>query len=163
MAKQLEAVLDGLKSLLDNNLGTAITSLNTEHNDGITLQQPAKIVFGMREAPMETPMVMIVPGGKTVPEYNGIEGDFGSLITWRYNIKVIIWLTEQEEEILQRKTLRYQRAVRETLLNGREGGTGAYMIKHMEDDVSIIFLADTSGYAQFSSVSFELYSEQIVS
>src|SRR5574338_836809 len=128
----LESALDGIIERLNATLNTTIDAVNTDYTDGLTVTYPAEIVFGARSEP-NIPSIMVYPSGPMLPQIDGGEGDTGGQIHWTMEVDVTAIYSEGSEEDLQRKQLRFQRAIKECLLKTRTGISGSFTISHIHD------------------------------
>lgn len=103
-----EAALEEIKTLLENNLPSELTTIENDKNDGITLEDPADYFFGERSKLNQTPAIHVVPGGGPLSQGNQfMETDL--------NVSIFVTLKENQPENLKKKVMRYIKGIRKVL------------------------------------------------
>ena len=142
MSAQAEATLDALAAKLSADLPAKLAAINAEITDGFTLEDPNLITVGVRDN-HDYPIIFVIP------EETETETDRAGGMIWRHRIRVCSFVAEWDETGLVRKVLRYQRAVREVCLSGRDPGTGGgFGINHERDEYGPVFQPTEDGQAQ---------------
>lgn len=162
MSAGIELTADALVDKLSSGMAAKCDALNTEYNDGRTLDHPAAVVLGPRSDTPAYPFLMVVPGAEPITD------DRGSMVTYAHDIDVYCDVVDQDEENLTRKTLRYARAIREVVLaNRRPGAAGAaagYGLAYLRTDYSLLFTPEQPEWrvCQRVRVQFRVLAEQLI-
>lgn len=157
MAEQIEASIDGMIAKLRAGLNAKIDAINATVTDGWTLERvdEACIMFGARpEWPY--PCVMVFPGDSKP------ESDTGGRIEWDHVVTVMGCSAEVDPEGLQRKHLRFERAIRDTLLANRVLNTGGWGLGHLRDRRTRPFQPGEGHYEQATFSEFWVKQQQDV-
>ena len=116
----IEGLIVAVKTRLAANLDAKLTALNAEYADGITLgpmvTRDSAMVIHLAPRSLESiqqfPIAFII-GGPTDVEYWNNTNTNGT-----HEITVAIMDRDQDEEVLQKKIYRYERALWECLVDG---------------------------------------------
>jgi hypothetical protein len=158
MSEQIEATVDAVRVKLGDFLNAKIDAINASLTDDYTLDYPTEIVIGTRAEPAY-PIVMVLP------DTSATTVDTGLRVYFSHRVRVVSWLSDYVEDALARRLMRYQRAIRETLLeHGRQpGGLGdpaGYGMQHVEDEYGPVFAPDQVGYFVQSAQSIFAVQQQ---
>ena len=135
MSAQAEASCDGVIEKLRAGLNARIDQINAEHSDPVAVERvPDEFVFFGVRSEFPYPCVMVFP------DDTASENDHGLRIDWRHKIVVMGWAADGTEEALQRKLLRFERAIRDTILANRAADfTGGFGLGHLRDRRTRVF------------------------
>lgn len=127
--KLSETIVDAAIAKLNAGIATRIAEINTEKNDGVTVEAPRDIFpFGTPGPIGQAPAYVVTPFGES-PVYQG-DGPHGFI--FGDQLAVLILEEDHDRERVGRKLLRQQRAVIECLWDDapREALTGsAYLLQ----------------------------------
>ena len=101
----IEGAVDALKDYLDANFAARVAALNTEYDDGITIEDMKSWYVAMMPRIPEYPACVIL-GKNGDPDGEG-EGWMKS----QHQVEIITVATDANTETLQRKLFRYIRAM----------------------------------------------------
>ena len=157
MSEQAEASCQGVIDKLRAGLNAKIDTVNAEHSDGIAVERvsPEFVFFGVR-AEFPYPCVMVFP------DDTSSMNDTGGRIQWEHRVVVMGFVADGDQENLQRKLLRFERAIRDTILNGRTLVSGGFGVGHVRDRRSQVFQPQQGFYEQACRSEFWVRDEQDV-
>ena len=151
MSEQVELTCDALLARLADDLPARIASANAAITDGRLLSMPT-LSFGTRAE-------MSYPWCQVLPKFTENTNDNGFRIHFNHRVAVTCWIDDYEEESLARKLVRYQRVIRECILEERSLPTGAgYGLQHSGDEYGPVFGSQSPG--QFISWAQSIYMIQ---
>jgi hypothetical protein len=154
----VEATVDWAIGRLLDALPATIDAINAEiTDDPYTLTYAAGVSFGTRS---ETPFPWI----HVLPRASETTMDNGDLVLTNHQIMVVTWVQHWEEEGLARLLVRYQRAVKETLLGtGRVPTEGGYGIQHVRDEYGPVFREEGgTGFVSSAPGIFQIQAQQYI-
>lgn len=131
----IEGAVDALKTYLSANMADKVTALNTEYDDGITIENMKAWYVAMMPAVPEYPACIIL--GK----HGSPEGEGEGWIKSQHEIDVMVLVTDQDTQNLQRKLFRYIRAMIELAKASRS--TIGYQVNIGGWDFSDIYAAQS--------------------
>ena len=139
MSAQIEATIDGLVTKLATELPAKIDAINAEMPDDYQIGHPESVTFGPR-VEMQYPHVAVSPSSTESADTSG-------RIHFNHAIEITSWVAEVSPEALVRKLIRYQRAVREVVLRGRqpavsEFSSAGYGLQHISDEYGELFFSE---------------------
>jgi len=109
MIKNIEEVINKIKNLLDNNLSTKLSELETEYADNILLPKP-EIYISINVLPQEQEMIILDGKMSQILE----QRDNYALI--QHIVSIILWIEDSEANFrIVSKIYRYMRAIYEIL------------------------------------------------
>lgn len=156
MAEQIEATVDALVARLKANLPAKIDAVNATITDEYTLEYPTEVAIAAKAEPAY-PFIIVAPDSTTTSL------DTGGRMFFDHRIRVTSWVSGWSEEGLARSLMRYQRAVRETILKERDADSGGYGLQHLDDEYGPIFSPENAGYFYQAAQSlFAVQQEQAV-
>jgi len=109
----IEGAVDAVKTYLSNNLAAKVAALNTEYDDGITIEDMKAWYIEYQSEVPEFPACIIL-GLQGRPEDEG-----AGWMKSEHSIDIIILATDQNTETLKRKLYRYIRACIEMMKESR--------------------------------------------
>lgn len=160
MSEQIEATVDAMINKLQTNLKTTIDTMNGSITDGIGIPYAEGITFGT-SSDHPYPWIMLMPQGTTSADASG-------RIYWNHKIRVVSWLQDYQEDHLVRLLIRFQRAVRETIMPSRTPGLtfgdGGYGLQHSNDEYGPVFQTEgeTGYFYSWVSTVFMVQDDQIL-
>jgi hypothetical protein len=137
----MELVLDGVKRKLETELDATTATVNGEHTDFDIDRVPDTSITISTRAEIPYPSIMVLPE-RARPD--GANADMGAMILSDDFVRVVIWISEANEDVLARRLIRELKAVKLAVLKGRkiEGGYGVFW---QEDDYGPVFRPEPAG------------------
>ena len=85
MSKFVEPVINKMKTLLDDNLGTKLDAIDTAESDSIVLEDVRKVWKGGMPMTFELPAIAVWPSDSSAGS------DFTN-VTYEYDHEIVIWI-----------------------------------------------------------------------
>jgi hypothetical protein len=140
MAANIEQTLDAVVTKLNAGIAAKITAINAEFADDYELDNPAQVTTHTVPELVDFPHVMVLPDDSE-PEL-----DQGIRMIVNHQVRVVSWVMDADQTALARKLLRYQRAVKEVLLDDRTIAGGGWSILWRRDEYGPVFQDRPAGH-----------------
>lgn len=121
-----EPIINGALSVLQANLGAALSAITTEIGDGVPLETPT-IVAGYRDPSLRQALPFLsVWVERVTGQHDGLGVTWA---TYTHELRIQVWVLGDNEESLEKQLERYRRAVWDVLWQNQTlGGTCTQLI-----------------------------------